>query len=140
MNPNSEISGVNQGFEKRFRDNLADLDKIPGSISCLSEFSGNPSEYSSWKESIGRILRLYEPCKGTLKYFGILNTIRNKIIGSADAALEAYNTPLTSEYISGCHTLNYAVKRDVTTLEHEMTSLIQGNNSVQNFYQEVCSH
>lgn len=140
LNPNSEISGIDQEIEDRYRDNLTELDKIPDAIRGLREFSGNPSEYSSWKKSVERILRLYEPCKGTPKYFGILNTIRNKIVGSADAALEAYNTPLNWECISKCLTLHYADKRDLTTLEYQMTSLIQGNNSIQNFYQEVYSH
>ena len=67
---------------------------------------------------------IYEHTKGTPKYYGILNTIRNKIVGEADIALESYNTPLDWTAISKCLSLHNADKRDLATLEYEMTSLI----------------
>lgn len=140
FNPSSDISGVDQAIEARYSNDLSDLDKVPDVVRSLREFSGNPAEFSSWKKSVDRILRLYESKKGTPKYFAILNTIRNKIIGNADAALESYNTPLNWDCISKCLTLHYADKRDLTTLEYQMTTLVQGNNKIQDFYQEVYSH
>lgn len=140
LNPNADISGIDQDIEERYRGNLTELDKIPDVVRCLREFSGNQSEYSSWKKSVERILKLYESSKGTPKYFGILNVIRNKIIGSADAALESYNTPLNWECISRCLTLHYADKRDLSTLEYQMISIVQGNCTIQEFYQVVYSH
>lgn len=85
-------------------------------------------------------MKIYESTKGTPRYFAIINVIRNKITGAADAALESYNTPLNWESISRCLALHYADKRDLGTLEYQMTTLIQGNSSVQDFYQEVYSH
>lgn len=140
LNPNAEISGTDQGIDERFRDNLTELDKVPDVVRCLREFSGNNSEFSSWKKSVERVLNLYESSRGTPKYFSILNVIRNKITGAADAALESYNTPLNWESISRCLALHYADKRDLGTLEYQMTTLVQNNNSVQDFYQEVYSH
>lgn len=139
LNPYEHISGTDQGIDERYRENLSDLDKIPDVVRCLREFSGNQSEYSSWKKSVERVLKIYESSKGTPKYFGILNVIRNKIIGSADAALESYNTPLNWECISRCLTLHYADKRDLSTLEYQMISLVQGNCTIQEFYQVVYS-
>jgi len=37
-------------------------------------------------------------------------------------------------------TAHYADKRDVTTLEYRMTSLVQGNQSTADFYQQVYTH
>lgn len=116
LNPNAYISGSDQEIEERYRENLSDLDKIPDVVRCLREFSGNQAEYSSWKKSVERVLKIYESFTGTPKYFGILNVIRNKIIGSADAALESYNTPLNWDCISRCLTLHYADKMDLSTL------------------------
>ena len=131
---------TDQTIDERYRDNLADMDKVPDVVRSLREFNGNPAEFSSWKKSVERILKIYEPSVGTPKYFGILNVIRNKIVGSADAALESYNTPLNWKAISRCLTMHYADKRDLSTLEYQMTCLIQGRKSVQEFYGEVYSH
>lgn len=140
LNPSADIAGVDQFIDERYRNDLADLDKVPDVVRSLREFNGNAAEFSSWKKSVDRILRLYESKIGTPKYFAILNTIRNKITGNADAALESYNTPLNWESISKCLTLHYADKRDLTTLEYQMTTLVQGNKRIQDYYQEVYSH
>lgn len=141
LNPDVDLSDArDQVINDEPRNNLADLDKIPDVVKCLKEFSGQPGEFSSWKKSVDRILAIYEPFKGTPKYFGILSVIRNKIIGNADIALESYNTPLNWNAISKCLIAHYGDKRDVSTLEHQMSMLIQGNKTVSEFYQEVYTH
>lgn len=141
LNPNADnFAGIDQPISLEHRGNLSDLDKIPDVVRCLRDFSGDPGEFSSWKKSVDRILQIYDPIKGTPKYYGILSVIRNKIKGNADIALESYNTPLNWSSISRCLIMHYADKRDVSTLEYQMTSLVQGNHSVQDFYQTVSSH
>ena len=123
------------------RANIGDLDKVPDVVKCLREFSGNPAEFNSWKKSVDRVLSVYQDKIGTAKYFGILHTIRNKIVGSADAALESYNIPLNWTAICKCLTLHYADKRDLSTLEYQMKNLIQNNNqTVEDFHRTVCKH
>lgn len=119
---------------------LSDMDKIPDVVKSLRQFSGEAGEFSSWKKSVDRILRIYEHLKGTPKYYGILSVIRNKIVGYADVALESYNTPLNWEKISKCLTLHYADKRDLGTLEYQLTTLVQGTNNIPEFYQLVYHH
>ncbi|GBO99949.1 Retrovirus-related Gag polyprotein from transposon HMS-Beagle [Eumeta japonica] len=67
-------------------------------------------------------------------------TIRNKIIGEADAVLEAYNTPLEWKAIVACLTHHYGDQRDLKTLEYQLLSLTQGNLSTNDFYQAVYAH
>lgn len=129
-----------QIIEPQHRAQLGELDRVPDVVRCLREFSGQPGEFSSWRKSVERILDIYKNLRGTAKYFGILSVVRNKIVGHADAILESYNTPLNWESISRCLTLHYADKRDVSTLEYQLTSLIQGTESVQEFYQKVYNH
>lgn len=124
-------------IEEENRNNLSELDKIPDIVRSIREFSGNPAEFNSWKKSVDRVLEIYDSIRGSAKYFGILSVIRNKIIGNADAALESYSTPLNWKSIVKCLTLHYGDKRDLGTLEYQMTSLIQGRNTIQVFYQEV---
>lgn len=121
-------------------NDLTGLDKIPDIVKSLREFSGNPNEFSSWKKSVDRILKIYETIRGTPKYYGILSVIRNKIVGQADTALESYNTPLNWIKISRCLIMHFADKRDIGTLEYQLTTLIQNNNSISEFYQLVYQH
>ncbi|XP_017485830.1 PREDICTED: neuronal acetylcholine receptor subunit alpha-2 [Rhagoletis zephyria] len=118
LNPNANFTNITDvTIDSTLANNITELDKIPDVVRCLREFSGNPGEFNSWKKSVDRILQIYEPQKGTPKYYGILNVIRNKIVGNADIALESYNTPLDWKAISRCLTLHYADKRDLGTLE-----------------------
>lgn len=138
--PNSDNSLDNDQTIDNTDINLNEMDRIPDVVKSLREFSGNPAEYGSWKKSVDRILKIYENLKGKPKYYGILSVIRNKITGSADTALESYNTPLNWDKISKCLALHYADKRDLGTLEYQMTTLIQKNNSIPEFYKEVYYH
>lgn len=141
INPNSDqFIGADQPILPQFRENLSELDKIPDVVRCLKDFTGQPGEFNSWKKSVDRILKLYDNIKGTPKYFGILSVIRNKIVGQADIVLESYNTPLDWKCIARCLTMHYADKRDISTLEYQMTSLVQGNLTIQEFYHSVYSH
>uniref|UniRef100_A0A0K8USZ4 Retrovirus-related Gag polyprotein from transposon HMS-Beagle n=1 Tax=Bactrocera latifrons TaxID=174628 RepID=A0A0K8USZ4_BACLA len=141
LNPNAGLADTcDQTINIEHANNLSDLDKIPDVVKCLREFSGNPAEFNSWKKSVNRVLNIYEASKGTPKFYGILNVIRNKIVGNADPALESYNTPLDWGAICKCLSLHYADKRDVSTLEYQITSLVQGNRSIEEFYQAIYSN
>ena len=99
LQPTSELNDtVDQSINPEHRNNLQDLDKIPEVVRILRDFSGQPGEFSSWKKNVDRILQIYDSIKGAPKYFGILTAIRNKITGSADIALESYNTPLEGNF------------------------------------------
>jgi len=127
-----------QVVEPEYRNNLGDFDRVPDIVKSIREFSGDPAEFGSWKKSVDRIMETYTPFVGTPKYYGILHTIRNKIVGSADVALESYSIPLDWNAMSRCLTLHYADKRDITTLEYQMSILVQGRQqSVEDFHQDV---
>lgn len=140
INPPVNLADLGDQRITRQTDNLTDMDKIPDVVKCLKEFSGQPGEFNSWKKSVERILKIYESIRGTPKYYGIISVIRNKITGNADVALESYNTPLNWQAISQCLITHYGDKRDLSTLEYQMTTLVQGNKSIQDFYQQVYTH
>ncbi|KAI8038143.1 hypothetical protein M5D96_009184, partial [Drosophila gunungcola] len=94
LNPNKDFSKyTDQTIKRELTHNLSELDKLPDIVRTLRDFSGNKSEYSSWRKSVERVLKIYENRIGSPKYYGILLAIRNKITGQADAVLESYNTP-----------------------------------------------
>lgn len=116
---------------------LEELDKVPDIVKSLREFSGKPGEFSSWRKSVERVMELYSSLQGTGRYYAILHTVRTKIIGEADTALESYRTPLDWPKIRRCLMVHYADKRDIGTLEYQMNVLCQGHRSVTEFYQNV---
>lgn len=120
--------------------NVKELDSIPDVIKSLREFSGRPGEFSSWRKSVDRILELFESIRGTSRYFAILHTIRSKVVGEADTALESYRTPLDWGRMKKCLMMHYSDRRDIGTLEYQMTTLWQGNMSVTEFYRAVYQH
>lgn len=109
-------------------------------IKTIRDFSGNSSEFGSWRKSVDRFLAYYKNLENTNKYFALLMAIRNKIIGHADEVLESYNVPLNWNAIRSCLTWHYADKRDLRTLEYQLLSITQGRLTVTDFYQEVYSH
>lgn len=112
-------------------------EKLPDLTKLIREFSGNRTEFGSWKKNVSRIMSLYEGRENTNAYFLITLAIRNKITGEADAVLESYNTPLNWKAIAKCLTDQFADKRDLKTLEYQLFSMTQGRLTVAEFYQAV---
>lgn len=123
-----------------FSQNVSESERIPDIVKTLREFSGRPGEFNSWRKAVERILTLYAQYRGTPKYFSILHAIRHKVVGDADAALEAYRTPLEWPAIRKCLILHYSDKRDISTLEYQMSILTQRNLTITDFYQRVYRH
>lgn len=136
----SPFDAPDVSIRPEYSNRISELDKVPDIVKGLREFNGNPAEFSSWKKSVDRIMEIYTGQEGSPRYFGILHTIRNKITGLADTALESYSVPLDWSAITKCLTLNYADKRDITALEYQMTGLTQGNQSVEEFHSVVYKH
>lgn len=120
--------------------NMSEIEKIPDIVKSIRDFSGTPGEFNPWRKSVDRVLDLYEAQKNTGRYYAILHTIRNKIVGEADTALEAYRTPMHWTKIKKYLMMHYSDKRDIGTLEYQLTCLCQGNKSINDFYQEVYQH
>lgn len=117
---------------------LKDIGRLPDSVKELQVFDGNPSHYVSWIYGVESILKDYEIVKDKPVYRAILQSIRQKIRGTADAALLSYNIYDENwNAIKGCLSLHYADKRDVRTLEYQLGSLTQGRKSVDEFYATV---
>lgn len=109
-------------------------------VKGLREFSGRMGEFNSWRKSVDRILYTYKNLKDTPRYFAILHTIRHKIIGDADTALESYRTPIDWPQIRNCLMLHNSAKRDIGTLEYQMTTMTQRHHDIFTFYQMVYQH
>lgn len=117
---------------------LNEIKKLPDCVRDLQIFDGNPVQYISWIYSVEPILRDYEIVRNKPIYRAILQHIRQKVRGPADTALISYNIfDEDWERIKTCLSLHYADKRDVRTLEYELSALVQRNMSLDQFYARV---
>lgn len=119
-------------------EDLREISKLPDCVKELQVFDGNPVQYISWIHSVENILKDYDVARKKPIYRAILQSIRNKIRGAADAALISYNIFDDDwQSIKKCLSLHYADKRDLHTLEHQLNFLIQGKMTLDEFYAQV---
>lgn len=117
---------------------LQDISRLPDSVKELQPFDGNPVQYISWIHSVEGILKDYEIVRNKPIYRAILQCIRQKVRGKADSALISYNIFDDDwEAIKKCLSLHYADKRDLRTLEHQLSNLTQKDLSIDEFYANV---
>lgn len=119
---------------------IRDVDKIPDIVNSLREFNGKSGDFNSWRKSVDRIFEIFKSIEGSSKHYAILHTVRHKITGEADTALESYRTPLNWNKIKKVLMMHYADKRDIGTLEYQMSTLLQKNMAITEFYKKVYEH
>lgn len=106
-------------------------------VKSVPEFKGEPQTYVSWRQAAITAHKLFEPYQGSSKYYQAVAILRNKIIGSADAALSAYNTVLNFNAIISRLDFTYMDKKSIFTLEQELSTLRQGQKTIIQFYDDV---
>lgn len=131
-----EVSPILQA--PRNEEDLKMISRLPDSVKELRTFDGNPLQYVSWVHAVEMVLKDFEIVKEKPIYRSIMQSIRQKIIGDADAALVSYNifdSPWSE--VKKVLSLHYADKRDIQTLEHQLNQLSQGSSKVDEFYSTV---
>lgn len=119
-------------------EDLRSISRIPDSVKELRTFDGNPLQYVSWVHGVEMVLKDFEIVKNKPIYRTIMQSVRQKIVDKADAALVSYNIfDADWKEIKRILSLNYADKRDVQTLEHQLNQLSQGSAKVDEFYSTV---
>lgn len=139
--PSVGALGNNQIFElspPQTEAELKEISKLPDCVKELQVFNGNPTQYVSWIHAVEGILKDYDIVKTKPLYRAILQHIRGKIRGPADAALISYNI-FDGDWLEmkTCLSLHYADKRDLRTLEHQLNQLAQKGTKLDEFYAAV---
>lgn len=119
-------------------EDLKSISRIPDSVKELRTFDGNPLQYVSWIHAVEMVLKDFEIVKNKPIYRTIMQSIRQKVVDKADAALVSYNI-FDADWteVKRILSLHYADKRDVQTLEHQLNQLSQGSSKVDEFYSTV---
>lgn len=106
-------------------------------VKTLPIFAGERKNYVSWRQAAQNAYKIFESYNGTSRHFEAVCIIRNKITGSADANLTSFSTPLNFEAIIARLDNTYADKRPLYLIEQELSTLRQGNLTVNEYYDEV---
>ena len=104
-------------------------------IESLPDFDGNISSYPSWRASAKFCMEYYT--EGTENYYVATGILRNKVKGSANTTLSAFNTVLHYKAIFKRLDQTYADTRPLHVLQNELNTLRQGSSSLTEFYDKV---
>lgn len=123
----------------RIRTPLDGFDTLPDVVKTIGQFSGDRSEFLTWYQAVERVMKVYEPLKGTAKYYGIVLYIRNQIVGPASILLNVNNVPCNLESICKCLESHYSEKKDISVLDTGLVQLFQGTQSLDEYYMQICN-
>lgn len=107
------------------------------SYRSIPEFSGDKSQYQSWKSQVTRRMQMIEDYKTHPKYEAALGIIRAKITGAASDALTNNKTVYNIDAIIERLDASYADQRPLYIIEAEMTSIRQGGKSLQEYHDMI---
>lgn len=123
--------------------NMSDdnLDNIFKALRVVPEFDGNPNVLVRFINLCDQIIENYvKPTAGNdLNNLAVLNGILNKITGSASRTLATNGIPSTWAGIRESLINNFSDRRDETALYMDLSTMTQGRDTPQIFY-EKCQH
>lgn len=116
-----------------------DLGKVPDIVRDVKPFNGSPTELIDWLADVDSIFNVYREQRATTSQISILErTIRRKIGGEAADILNANNIKCDWTEIKETLVLYYRDKRDIKTLDYELTSIKKSNNeNISSYYSRV---
>ena len=105
-------------------NSFIDVGRIPDYVKGLNFFDGKPTELISWITEVEEILLMYRDLPRDCTQYGLLlRTIRRKIVGEASDVLNANNILSDWPSIKSTLILYYRDKRDLKTLDSELTAI-----------------
>lgn len=116
-----------------------DLGKVPDFVRDVKPFNGNPTEMINWLADVDSIFRVYRENNATAGQISVLErTIRRKVGGEAADILNANNIQCDWSQIKDTLVLYYRDKRDIKTLDYELTSVRKSaNENLSSYYSRV---
>lgn len=117
--------------------NILELGKVPDFVRDLRNSDGQPNELNNWIDDVESIMNLCERCRvgeTSLMYELIQKTIRRKICGQAADVLNSNNITSKWSEIKETLLLYYCDKRDLKTLDFELTTVKRGKSEPLNSY------
>lgn len=118
------------------------IEKIPDLVRDLPTFSGDPTELNAWIKDAEGLVNWYRPNQNSSvtrrnKFHVVCKTIRRKIRGEANDALVASNVHTNWHLIKKTLITYYGEKRDLGTLDYQLSNSCQRGRTLEAFYNEI---
>lgn len=116
-----------------------DLGKVPDFVKEIKIFKGDPTRLIDWITDVDSIFRTYRDNGATPSQINILErSVRRKIDGEAADILNANNISFSWTDIKNTLILYYRDRRDVKTLDFQLTSIRKSaEESLSSYYSRV---
>lgn len=134
-------------FNENFEDDHGDIvteitsgDQIQlESYRSIPEFSGDKGQYRSWRNQVGRRMKMIDKFMTHPKYEAALGIIRAKITGPASNVLTNNRTAYNIRAMILTLDSTYSDQRPLYVVEAEMTSIRQSGKTLQDYYNDINS-
>ena len=122
--------------------NPESFEKIPDLVKDLPFFTGEPGELNNWLCDVDSLVKLYQTntshsIEQQNRFHMVCKTIRRKIKGEANDALVASNVSINWNVIKKTLLTYYGEKRDLETLDYQLMSVQQKNDSLETYFDKV---
>lgn len=116
-----------------------ELGRVPDFVRELQPFDGRPAELADWLADVDSIFRVYREKGATACQISLLErTVRRKLKGEAADILNANNITTSWTDIKNTLILYYRDKRDIKTLDYELTSVKKASSEcLSSYYSRV---
>lgn len=116
-----------------------EIGRLPDFIRDLQQFDGKPKDLLVWLTDVEGIFRLYRDAGATESQINLIErSVRRKIKGEAADVLNSNNIVHDWAQIKNTLLLYYKDKRDLKTLDYELTSIKKnGNETLGSYYSRV---
>lgn len=118
---------------------FVDLGRIPDFVREIQPFNGNPTELANWLADVDSVFRVYREKGATSFQISLMErAIRRKLTGEAADILNANNITTKWSDIKNTLILYYRDKRDIKTLDYELTSIRKlSSENLSSYYSRV---
>lgn len=130
---------INAAAQAMTADDFIAIGRVPEFVRSVNTFSGNPTELVDWLADVDSIFRTYRNKNATVDQINLIErVIRRKISGEAADILNANNITSDWNAIKTTLVLYYRDKRDVKTLDFELTTIKKlPNETISTYYSRV---
>ncbi|KRG00322.1 uncharacterized protein Dwil_GK27734 [Drosophila willistoni] len=120
---------------------LKQIATLPDCVKEIRPFTGEAAQYPTWIRQAESIVRDYEVARDKLIYRAVVLHLRSKIEGRADEMLISSDVadddwPEIRKVLAS----NYEDKRDIGTLEYQMSMLVRGDGNLEGYYNNINRH
>lgn len=138
-NPNAAANGEPAVAPPLTMQQFIELGKLPDFLRDLQSFDGRPTELINWLADVQGVIDMYRENGATDAQLELIGrSVRRKIKGEAADILNANNIMHNWNQIKNTLLLYYKDKRDLKTLDFELTSIKKANNeSLGSYYSRV---